>query len=280
MDVTVVQIDAFAESLFEGNPAAVMPLPRWFDTGTLQSVAAENNLSETAFVVDTLPPESGTPPVAGAPAHHLRWFTPAIEVDLCGHATLATASYLLDDVYPDAAAVQFWTLSGWLTVAREADGALTMDFPAKPAVPVEVSPDVVEALGAPRVVEAMQGGDDVMYVLEDAAAVAALVPDHGAISRLPVRGVLVTAAGGATGFDFVSRWFGARAGILEDPVTGSAHCLSAPMWAARLGKDELVARQLSARGGTVRCRVAGDRVLLTGRCVRYLIGSASLPEHR
>lgn len=280
MDVPLVQIDAFAERLFEGNPAAVMPLPRWLDDAVLQAVAAENNLSETAFVVDDLPSTAGAPPAADAPAHHLRWFTPAIEVDLCGHATLATASYLLDDVHPGARAVQLWTRSGWLSVHREEDGALTMDFPAKVAEPVTVDPAVLAALGEPLVVEAMQGGDDLMYLLEDAAAVAGLLPDHGAIGRLPVRGVLVTAAGDGTGFDFVSRWFGARAGVPEDPVTGSAHCLSAPMWAGRLGRTELVARQLSARGGTVRCRVDGDRVMLTGRCVRFLTGTATLPEWR
>jgi PhzF family phenazine biosynthesis protein len=278
MNLTLVQIDAFADTLFEGNPAAVMPLPHWLDDRVLQALAAENNLSETAFLVAALPDDAPAPPLPGRPALHLRWFTPALEVDLCGHATLASASYLLDDVHPDADAVQLWTRSGWLTVTRDAGGALTMDFPSKPVTPTEVDPTVVAALGGATVVEALRGGDDLVYVLPDAAAVAAVAPDFTAIGRLPFRGVLVTAAGGPDGFDFVSRWFGARAGIPEDPVTGSAHCLTAPLWAGRLGRTELVARQLSARGGTVRCRVAGERTLLSGRCVRYLEGTVRLPD--
>ncbi len=277
MDVPLVQIDAFADAPLEGNPAAVMPLPHWLADDLLQGVAAENNLSETAYLVRDLPATAPAPPEPEAPAYHLRWFTPAIEVDLCGHATLASSAYLLEDVHRDAATVQFWTRSGWLTVVRSGTDGYTMDFPGEVAVPDTIDPVVVDALGAP-VEEALRARDsDLVYVLPDAAAVAALAPDFSAIGRLPVRGVVVTASGAGTGYDFVSRWFGARAGVPEDPVTGSAHCVTAPLWAERLGKDELVARQLSARGGTVRCRVAGDRVLLTGRCARFASGTAHLP---
>lgn len=276
MRVPLIQVDAFADALFEGNPAAVVPLGRWPDDALLQRVAEENNLSETAYVVQRLPDEASGPE-PGTPAYHLRWFTPAVEVDLCGHATLATASYLFADVHPDADRLQLWTRSGWLYVDREPDGSMTMDFPADPPRPVEEDPVVVRALGVP--LEETLEASDLVYVVSDAAIVEDLDPDLGMLARHPVRGVVVTSPGGDTGFDFVSRWFGgAGSGIAEDPVTGSAHSQVAPYWAARLGRTELTARQLSARGGTVRCRIEGDRVLLTGRCVRYLEGLITLPE--
>jgi PhzF family phenazine biosynthesis protein len=298
VQVPLLQIDAFAERPFEGNPAAVMPLPRWPSDAVLQQVAAENNLSETAFVVADLP-DGVVAPDDAHPAHHLRWFTPATEVDLCGHATLATAAHLLEDVHPRATTLQLLTRSGWLLVHRDPDGGYTMDFPAVPLTRVDVDPAVAAALGVP-VLEAWwsRPGMDLVLVVADAETVRTLRPDLSVLAALEVRGVVVTAAGSgtptgtasgtasgtATGtadvpeYDVVSRWFGAQAGIPEDPVTGSAHCEIGPLWAQRLGRADLVARQLSPRGGTVRVAVRGDRVLLTGTCVRYLTGTAVLPD--
>ncbi|WP_104060242.1 PhzF family phenazine biosynthesis protein [Arthrobacter sp. 4R501] len=272
MHIPLIQIDAFATKPFEGNPAAVMPLEGWLGDGVLQQLAEENNLSETAFIVAAIPDEA-TPFDSSQPAYHLRWFTPAIEVDLCGHATLATASYLFTDVHPDAKRLQFWSRSGWLFVERDGDGFI-LDFPSKVPEPVAVDPSVSEALGVPAL-EAFLA-TDLIHVVKDAETVRNLPPDFGALARLPVRGVVVTAAGDGTGYDFVSRFFGARAGIDEDPVTGSAHSQLAPLWAGRLGSTVLAARQLSARGGTVLCRVEGERTLLSGTCVRYLEGTVWL----
>ncbi|MDF2051045.1 PhzF family phenazine biosynthesis protein, partial [Arthrobacter sp. Cr_A7] len=230
MRIPLIQIDAFATRPFEGNPAAVMPLERWLDDSVLQQLAEENNLSETAFIVPEIP-DGATPFDFAQPAYHLRWFTPAIEVDLCGHATLATASYLFTDVHPDAKRLQFWSRSGWLYVERDGEGYV-LDFPSEMPEPVAVDPVVSEALGVPAL-EAFLA-TDLIHVVEDAETVRTLSPDFGALAKLPVRGVVVTAAGGETGYDFVSRFFGARAGIDEDPVTGSAHSQLAPLWAGRL----------------------------------------------
>lgn len=272
MRIPLIQIDAFASKPFEGNPAAVMPLGHWLEDEILQQLAGENNLSETAFIVPEIPGDAA-PHDGSHPSYHLRWFTPAIEVDLCGHATLATASYLFSDVHPDAGRLQFWTRSGWLYVERNGDG-FTMDFPSETLVPVDVDPAVSEALGVP-VVEAFQA-TDLVYLVSDAEAVRDLTPDFGTLAKLPVRGVIVTAPGTGTEYDFVSRFFGARAGITEDPVTGSAHSQLAPLWSDRLGSSSLTARQLSARGGTVGCLVDGDRTLLTGTCTRFFEGTAVL----
>lgn len=273
MQIRLVQIDAFADRVFAGNPAAVMPLPHWLPDGTLQAIAMENNLSETAFVTAELP--DGVERPAG-PAYHLRWFTPATEVDLCGHATLAVAGHLFDDAHPDAARISFWTRSGWLHVSRSArPGELVMDFPAGTLV----DNDVPAAAAAVGVVPEIQLRDtDVVLVVRDEAAVRAAEPDFQALKTLPVRGVVVTASGDGDGVDFVSRWFGAQGGLFEDPVTGSAHSQIAPYWAARLGRTSLVARQLSARGGTVTCEVDGDRVRLGGTYRRYLDGVATVPD--
>lgn len=279
MRIPLVQIDAFAQAQFEGNPAAVMPLEAWLPDELLQRIALENNLSETAFLVphDDASEAAGLPAASddtASPAYDLRWFTPATEVDLCGHATLAASSYLFDDVHPDARSLRFSTRSGRLTVTRSADGLLTMDFPAERAEPVEIDPAIADALGVP-VLEAHRA-TDLLYVVEDAASVRDLRPDLTVLAALPVRGIAVTAAGTGTEFDFVSRWFGAQAGVPEDPVTGSAHCQLAPLWAERLGTQELTARQLSPRGGTVHVRLEGDRALLSGRCVRFLEGTVLL----
>ncbi|MET4002472.1 MULTISPECIES: PhzF family phenazine biosynthesis protein [Arthrobacter] len=275
LKVPLVQIDAFADALFKGNPAAVMPLPHWLPDGVLQQAAEENNLSETAFLVKTLPNGVQAPKPAH-PAYHLRWFTPAVEVDLCGHATMAAASYLFDDEHPEAKELQFYTRSGWLSVTRSTDGQYTMDFPSEIPVPVAIEPTLSKALGVP-VIEALRA-TDLIYMVEDAQTVIDLSPDLAVLAALPVRGMIVTAPGTGTEYDVVSRWFGGEAGVSEDPVTGSAHCQLAPLWAERLGKNEMLARQASARGGTVRINFEGERTLLTGRCVRFMEGTAFLPR--
>jgi predicted PhzF superfamily epimerase YddE/YHI9 len=279
VELPLIQIDAFAERLFEGNPAAVMPLTEWPDDALLQQLAAENNLSETAFTVPLPPAQAGADDAtadADVPAYRLRWFTPATEVDLCGHATLAAAGYLLEDHHPDAAAVRFITRSGWLRVERLAPRTLAMDFPGEVPRRCPVDPAVVAALGVP-VLETFRATDLICRV-ESAEQVRRLRPDLRTLAGLPVRGVMVTAVGEpGSGYDFVSRWFGPQSGVDEDPVTGSAHSQAAPLWAERLGRTDLVARQLSPRGGTVGCRVAGDRVILQGSYRRYLTGTVTLP---
>jgi PhzF family phenazine biosynthesis protein len=276
----LLQIDAFADQVFQGNPAAVMPLPSWLPDRVLQNIAAENNLSDTAFYVDRLPTGVDAP-VGSDAAYHLRWFTPATEVDLCGHATLATAGHLFDDVHPRGQQLSFWTRSGWLHVSRGGRaGELVMDFPIEPLRPVPAADTTSSAaLAALRMpAEAALRGTDLVYVLRDETAVRTTAPDFTSLGRLPVRGVIVTAEGDDKDLDFVSRWFGAQAGIAEDPVTGSAHSQIAPYWSQRLGRAHLTARQLSARGGTVTCEVRGDRVRLGGTYHRYLDGTATIPD--
>lgn len=275
MKIPLVQVDAFAETLFEGNPAAVMPLEDWLPDATLQQIALENNLSETAFLV-AHDPANAPVPDSDVPAYDLRWFTPATEVDLCGHATLGASSYLFDDVHTESDSLQFSTRSGWLTVTRSPDGLLTMDFPAETPTAVEIDPSIARALGV-EVREAHRA-TDLLYTVDNPETIRNLDPDLTFLATLPVRGIAVTAAGDGTEFDFVSRWFGAEAGVPEDPVTGSAHCQLAPLWAERLGTHEMTARQMSARGGTVEISLQEDRVLLSGRCVRYLEGTVTLAE--
>lgn len=282
-----MQIDAFADRVLAGNPAAVMPLPHWFPDDTLQAVAAENNLSETAFYLPGPPPGEPVPEGSDA-AYRLRWFTPAVEVDLCGHATLATAGHLFDDVHPDGSRISFATRSGWLHVCRgERAGELVMDFPASMPQPVAEDDAAAavtrSALGISPV--ATYRATDLLHLLPDVDAVRAVTADLSRLSTLPVRAVMVTApvrpdeqTGDLAGVDFVSRFFAAAAGAFEDPVTGSAHTQLAPFWAARLGRTRLTGRQVSARGGTVGCELDGDRVRLTGSYRRYLDGRVTLPE--
>ncbi|WP_405014301.1 PhzF family phenazine biosynthesis protein [Kitasatospora sp. NBC_01539] len=273
-------IDAFTDRPFAGNPAAVCLLdgPDWPADAPMQRIAGELNLSETAFA---LPPGPG-----GDPAWGLRWFTPTAEVGLCGHATLATAHALHADGLLTDGRARFTTRSGVLPVAVGADGAITLDLPAAPAVPVAVPPGLAEALGAPVVAVYDTGPlGDLLVLLADEEAVRGLAPDLAAVARLEAPGVIVTAgaarrAGGPAraeraggGHDFVSRFFGPAVGIPEDPVTGSAHTVLAPYWAQRLGRSAVTGRQLSARGGVVACEVAGDRVLLSGRAVTVLDGT-------
>jgi predicted PhzF superfamily epimerase YddE/YHI9 len=259
MRLPIYQIDAFTSRLFAGNPAAVVTLEHWLPDDLLQKIAAENNLSETAFVI---PSEERAP---------LRWFTPTVEIDLCGHATLASGHVLFAYHYPALTRVSFSTRSGVLAVSR-ANALLTLDFPARPGVAIEVSETLARALGArPRAAYLER---DLLAVFETEDEIRELRPDFDRIAQLDAFAVIVSAPGKTV--DFVSRFFAPRAGVLEDPVTGSAHCTLVPYWAARLAKNKLLARQLSARGGDLECELRGDRVAIAGRTVEYLRGEIDL----
>ena len=261
MKLPLYQIDAFTSRLFGGNPAAVVTLDQWLADDVLQAIAAENNLAETAFVV---PREDMA---------LLRWFTPTVEVDLCGHATLAAGHVLFAYQYPALTKLSFMTRSGVLGVSREGD-RLSLDFPARPGTPIEVSDGLASALGArPR--EAYLARD-ILAVFDTEAAIQALRPDFGLMAALDAFAVIASAPGSTV--DFVSRFFAPRAGIPEDPVTGSAHCTLVPYWAGRLGKTTLTAKQLSCRGGELDCELRGDRVAITGRTVEYLRGEINVPD--
>ncbi len=257
MSIPLYQADAFADAVFSGNPAAVCPLDAWLPDETLQSIALENNLSETAYFV---PEEDG---------YALRWFTPVHEVDLCGHATLASAFVIMTLLEPERRSVAFSTrVSGTLTVDRDGD-LYVMDFPPWPRKAAAPDVDLAAALG--KVPVALFTGNDWMAVFEDEADVQALEPDMTALARIDTRGVIATAPGREV--DFVSRFFAPRYGIPEDPVTGSAHCMLTPYWAERLGRNELSARQISARGGHIQCTLTEEgRVRLAGRAVLYMEG--------
>ena len=254
MQLRLHQVDAFASRVFTGNPAAVVPLAAWLDDATLQAIATENNLSETAY---TVPEGEGW---------RLRWFTPTAEVELCGHATLAAAHVLFATGAARGQAVAFETRSGRLAVRRAADGGLVMDFPALSSRPVAPAPELIT--GLQRTPSECHDGQDLMAVLDSEAEVRALAPDLAALARLPVRGVIVTAPRREA--DFCSRFFAPRLGVPEDPVTGSAHCQLAPYWGRRLGKSVLSARQVSARGGELLCTLRGERVEIAGRVAPYL----------
>lgn len=251
------RVDAFVtERPFSGNPAAVVMLEHWLDDDTLQGLAAENNLSETAFVHRA--------PVEKVP---LRWFTPVVEVDLCGHATLAAAHVLFHHLGEPSERVTFTTRSGDLAVSRDGE-LLALDFPARVAAPAKAPAELARALGRPA--REVRAATDLLVVLESEDEVRELAPDVAALGKLPQRAVIVTAPGREV--DFVSRFFGPRVGVPEDPVTGSAHCTLIPYWAERLGKPSLRARQLSRRGGELRCELRGDRVHIAGRARTTLIG--------
>jgi PhzF family phenazine biosynthesis protein len=266
-------VDAFTSRPFGGNPAAVMPLETWLDDATLQTIAAEMALSETAFFV----PETE----GGVAGFRLRWMTPACEVDLCGHATLATAAVLMTQLEPARTAVRFHSKSGPLDVTRAGD-VFTLDFPARVPERVDdaaLAADVARALGAaPR---ELWRSRNLMVVVDDAATVRALAPDFRLVNALPTEGVIVTApadpAIDGPDVDFVSRYFTPQHGIDEDPVTGSAHCTLTPYWARRLGKPALSARQVSKRGGELAVELAGERVRLGGRVVLIARGELLLP---
>ena len=260
------QIDAFTDRPFGGNPAAVMVLDAWLDDATLQAVAMEHNLAETAFLVARVDPTDAD--------YDLRWFTPMVEVALCGHATLASGHALLA-ADPELRQVRFSTRrSGVLTVTRDGD-RLSLSLPAWAPTPAAV-PGLAEALGARPEAILTRGDDYLVAVFASAAAVRALTPDFRAIAALKGGDVLciVTAPGDTT--DVISRAFAPGAGIDEDPVTGSAHAIVVPYWAARLGRDRFSAYQASARGGDLDCRLDGDRVVLGGRCVTVIEGVMTL----
>lgn len=253
MKIKQYQVDAFASRAFEGNPAAVCPLQSWLDDSLMQSIAEENNLSETAFFVPL------------AQGFHLRWFTPLREVDLCGHATLAAAHVIFEILGYAKQHITFETRSGELIVNRKGK-LLEMDFPACPPTPCEIPATLVSALGQQPF--EVWSADDYIAVFDSEKTVRAIKPDLSLLSQLDLRCVVITAPG--TQVDFVSRCFGPKYGIPEDPVTGSSHCELAPYWGNRLGKNILTARQVSKRGGNLTCELKDDRVLLTGRAVTVM----------
>ncbi|MBI5382854.1 MAG: PhzF family phenazine biosynthesis protein [Opitutae bacterium] len=265
MKLPLYWIDAFSSRVFRGNPAAVVPLESWLDDEQLRGIAFENGLSETAFLVRT-----------GEARYRLRWFTPAVEVDLCGHATLASAHVLFRELGLQGDSVTFETRSGELRVARAAGHRLELDFPSLPNTEiVQPTPELLRGLGrAPELV--LTAPTRWLCVYASAAEVRELKPDHVALAQVKPGRIIVTAPGEAGDCDFVSRYFAPDAGIPEDPVTGSAHCTLAPYWAERLGRAELHARQVSARGGKLWCKVAGDRVKIAGESVCYLRGEIEL----
>jgi PhzF family phenazine biosynthesis protein len=260
MNIRLYQVDAFTDRLFGGNPAAVCPLDSWPPDETMQQIAAENNLSETAFYLRT------------GDRFRIRWFTPAVEVDLCGHATLASAYVIFrfDGYAGDRITLD--SNSGPLAVRREGE-LLVLDFPADPPSPVTAPAGLAAAVGR-EPVETLKGKTDYLLVYPAEEDVAAIAPDFVALGRVEARGIVVTAPG--RGVDFVSRFFGPRVGVPEDPVTGSAHTMLTPYWSKRVGKPVLEARQLSKRLCRLRCRMAGDRVEIAGTAVPYLSGTLTV----
>lgn len=260
MELDLYQVDAFAEEVFSGNPAAVVPLFEWLSDELMQKIAQENNLPETAFFVRK------------GEYFELRWFTPESEVDLCGHATLASAYVLYEYLDYTDPVVVFETKSGRLFVDREGD-MYSMDFPAWGVRKIQVTERVTKALGA-RPTDLYMGERDMMAVFETEEQIRALNPDYRLISQLDGMCLICTAPG--LDYDFVSRTFAPEAGIPEDPVTGSAHCTLVPFWAERLGRDEMSAYQASKRGGVLGCQNLGDRVKIAGNAVTYMKGSILL----
>jgi PhzF family phenazine biosynthesis protein len=261
MRTPIFQVDAFTTRRFSGNPAAVMPMDAFLADTTLQAIAAENNLSETAFLLSE------------GDDYRLRWFTPATEVPLCGHATLASAAVVMERLEPGRTSVVFHSASGPLTVNRTG-GGYVMNFPARPSERITPPPSLLEALGV-EPTEVVANAFNYLALLESPQVLRELAPDMEGIARLDRPGVIVTASGDAQ-FDFFSRYFAPAKGIPEDPVTGAAHCMLTPYWANRLGKTTFRAFQSSPRGGEVICRLKGDRVELEGSCVFYLEGEVEI----
>jgi PhzF family phenazine biosynthesis protein len=258
MKLPIYQVDAFTDSLFGGNPAAVVPLEHWLDSNLMQKIAMETNLSETVFFVER---QAG---------YDIRWFTPEYEIDLCGHATLASAFIIKKFLAPDIADIQFTTQkAGTLNVYIKGD-VFTLDFPARKPEACLPPPELLMSLGLTDAVEILRSRD-YFVVLEDEAAVLACKPDYTVMQRLDTIGVIVTAKGSSA--EVVSRCFYPGAGIPEDPVTGSAHCNIVPYWAEKLGKASLLCKQASARSGLLTCELKGDRVLMSGGCVLFSEGN-------
>jgi PhzF family phenazine biosynthesis protein len=256
MKLKLYQIDAFTDHVFTGNPAAVCPLDNWLDDDVLLNIAAENNLAETAYFVKT---DEG---------FHIRWFTPKAEVDLCGHATLASAYVIFKFLNHPDSRISFQSRSGLLTVSKN-DEWYALNFPADKIQRKEITPELIACFAiAPR--DAYQGISDIMLVFSSQQEIENIKPDLSKIAALPARGIIITARGANT--DFVSRFFAPRFGIDEDPVTGSAHTTLTPYWSKQLGKTELTARQISLRGGYLKCKLLGERVEISGQGAFYLSG--------
>jgi PhzF family phenazine biosynthesis protein len=260
MKLTLYQLDAFTDQVFKGNPAAVVPLQSWLPDLLMQQIAIENNLSETAFFVKT---DEG---------YHIRWFTPGFEIDLCGHATLASAYVIKNFIEPPVKEILFTTNKAGILKAYIDEGLYTLDFPARMPVTTKASEKLLQSLGITTAVEVLQSRD-YFVVLPNEEAVQNIEPDFTLMKELDTIGVIVTAK--AHSADVVSRCFYPGAGIDEDPVTGSAHCNIVPYWCEKLNTAKLHAKQLSERGGDLWCELKGDRVLMSGHCVLYLTGEIS-----
>ena len=259
MEITLYQIDAFASKLFEGNPAAVCPLDAWIPDEIMQSIAAENNLSETAFFVSK------------GNGYHIRWFTPVSEVDLCGHATLASAYVLFDILGYKKDKIEFDSNSGILAVTKVNEW-LVMDFPAQPPVPCDIPKEIIKAFKiAP--IECLKS-EDLIVVFEKEIDIESANPDLEQLKKLDFRGVIITAK--STRYDFVARFFAPKYGIPEDPVTGSAYTQLAPYWASRIGSKRFSVKQVSSRGGELTCEIVDDRVLISGKAIKYLEGKIKI----
>ncbi len=259
MKIPLYQIDAFASKLFEGNPAAVCPLDKWLPDEIMQSIAAENNLSETAFFV---PRGNG---------FHIRWFTPASEVDLCGHATLAAAYILFNTLGYKKDMIEFDSKSGILTVTKDNEW-LVMDFPAQPPVSCDIPEEIIKAFNI-EPIECLKS-EDFIVVFEREIDIESAHPDFGQLIKLDLRGVIITAK--SSRYDFVARFFAPKYGIPEDPVTGSAYTQLAPYWVSKIGPKRFSVKQMSSRGGELTCELVGDRVLISGRAVKYLEGTIKI----
>jgi len=259
MKIPLYQIDAFSNHIFSGNPAAVCPLKEWLEDSLLQAIAQENNLSETAFFV----PEGN--------GYHIRWFTPVAEVDLCGHATLATAFVIFNYFDTSSSHVSFHSKSGSLTVVKK-DELLSMDFPSQPPVLCEAPKELLDGVGKEPL--EVLCSEDYVAVFSSENDIIELNPDMAILKKLDLRGVIVTARG--KNVDFVSRFFAPKFGVNEDPVTGSAHCALTPYWANKMNKKNLHAYQVSQRGGELFCKDNGNRVIISGRAIQYMEGSITL----
>jgi len=260
MKLQIFQADAFASNLFKGNPAAVVPLNEWLTDETMQQIAMENNLSETAFFI----PENDH--------FHIRWFTPKTEVNLCGHATLGTAHILFNELAFKGELIEFKSKSGPLEVTKSGD-KLQLDFPADPVSLEDTNPEIETALGA-NPIATYKGKTKHLFLFDKEETIRAMKPNFHLLKQTEARGIIVTAKGSTV--DFVSRFFAPKVGIDEDPVTGSAHTLLVPFWANRLNKTELTAQQLSERGGQLWCTLSGDRVLIAGKAVTYMKGEIEI----
>lgn len=256
MNLTIYQVDAFTKEVFKGNPAAVCPLEEWLEADLMQRIALENNLSETAFFVKK------------DDVYEIRWFTPTFEIDLCGHASLASAFVIFDILKAETETVKFHShKSGALSVEKRGD-VFTLDFPSRPVSPAEMPEGLIEAIGKePKEVFKAR---DYFLVYETEREIAEIKPNFSRLSEIDAHGFIVTAKGNSA--DFVSRFFAPEVGVFEDPVTGSSHCNLIPFWSERLGKTKLFARQISSRGGELFCELKGDRVKIGGNAVLYLKG--------